>query len=274
MHQDSLECEGQDRHLSWSEDSVFCSPSRASHYHTLLPYKNNRSNPTRARGMDCSLLLQLLYGGFVTTDSYVQSLVHVWYNSTRWDGIAASLSPEGFSHWLKNYSLIHEFELLPDSWVWITFISPPLSLSWGDRIISRKFTSHGSHYSRTISTDFRHPKVNSLTANDWWGDKIRISIGRGDQSLTTPHRKGSSLGCSKSSWILIMLSQNGRTVTSTGCGCHPVFQGKGSTLGLYSRRRRRLMGIGIPMINLRRSDDCLRFILGIPILIRGRLRSE
>ena len=71
-----------------------------------------------------------------------------------------------------------------------------------------------------------------------------------------------------------MLSQNGRTVTSTGCGCHPVFQGKGSTLGLYSLRRRRLMGIGIPMINLRRSDGCLRFIMGIPILIRRCLLSE
>ena len=32
--------------------------------------------------------------------------------------------------------------------------------------------------------------------------------------------------------------------------------------------------IGIPMINLRRSDDRLRFIMGIPILIRRRLLSE
>ena len=36
-------------------------------------------------------------------------------------------------------------------------------------------------------------------------------------------------------------------------------------------RRRRLTGIGIPIINLRRSDDRLRFIMGIPILIRWRL---
>ena len=46
------------------------------------------------------------------------------------------------------------------------------------------------------------------------------------------------------------------------------------TLGLYSRRRRRLTGIGIPMINLRRSDDRLRFIMRIPILIRQRLLGE
>ena len=45
-------------------------------------------------------------------------------------------------------------------------------------------------------------------------------------------------------------------------------------LGLYSLRRRRLTGIGIPMINLRRSSDRLRFIMGIPILIRQRLLSK
>ena len=45
-------------------------------------------------------------------------------------------------------------------------------------------------------------------------------------------------------------------------------------LGLNSLRRRRLTGIGIPIINLRRSDDRLRFIMGIPILIRRRLLSE
>ena len=45
-------------------------------------------------------------------------------------------------------------------------------------------------------------------------------------------------------------------------------------LGLYSLRRRRLTGIGIPIINLRRSDDRLRCIMGIPILIRRRLLSE
>ena len=44
--------------------------------------------------------------------------------------------------------------------------------------------------------------------------------------------------------------------------------------GLYSLRRRRLTGIGIPIINLKRSDDRLRFIIGIPILIRRRLLSE
>ena len=35
--------------------------------------------------------------------------------------------------------------------------------------------------------------------------------------------------------------------------------------GLYSLRRRRLTGIGVPIINIRRSDDRLRFIMGIPI---------
>ena len=44
--------------------------------------------------------------------------------------------------------------------------------------------------------------------------------------------------------------------------------------GLYSLRRRRLTGIGIPIIYLRRSDDRRRFIMGIPILIRRRLLSE
>ena len=37
-------------------------------------------------------------------------------------------------------------------------------------------------------------------------------------------------------------------------------------LGFYSLRRLHLTGIGIPIINLRRSDDRLRFIMGIPIL--------
>ena len=45
-------------------------------------------------------------------------------------------------------------------------------------------------------------------------------------------------------------------------------------LGLYSLRRRRLKGIEIPIINLRRSDDRLRFIMGIPVLIRRRHLSE
>ena len=45
-------------------------------------------------------------------------------------------------------------------------------------------------------------------------------------------------------------------------------------LDFYSLRRHRLTGIGIPIINLRRSDDRLRFIMGIPILIRRRLLRE
>ena len=46
------------------------------------------------------------------------------------------------------------------------------------------------------------------------------------------------------------------------------------TLGLYSLRRRRLISIGIPIINLRRSSDRFRFIMGIPIPVRRRLLSE
>ena len=48
----------------------------------------------------------------------------------------------------------------------------------------------------------------------------------------------------------------------------------GVILGLYSLRRRCLISIGIPIINLRRSSDRLRFIMGIPIPIRLRLLSE
>ena len=44
--------------------------------------------------------------------------------------------------------------------------------------------------------------------------------------------------------------------------------------GLYSLNRLHLTGIWIPIRNLRRSDDRLRFIMGIPILIRRSLRSE
>ena len=44
--------------------------------------------------------------------------------------------------------------------------------------------------------------------------------------------------------------------------------------GLYSLRRRRLISIGIPIINLRRSSGRLRFIMGIPIPVRRRLLSE
>ena len=43
--------------------------------------------------------------------------------------------------------------------------------------------------------------------------------------------------------------------------------------GLYSLRRHRHISIGIPIINLRRSSDRLRFIMGIPIPIRRRLLS-
>ena len=46
-----------------------------------------------------------------------------------------------------------------------------------------------------------------------------------------------------------------------------------ANLGLYSLRRR-LISIGIPIINLRRSLDLLRFIMGIPIPVRRRLLSE
>ena len=44
--------------------------------------------------------------------------------------------------------------------------------------------------------------------------------------------------------------------------------------GLYSLRRRRLISIGIPIINMRRSSDRLRFIMGIPIPVRRRRLSE
>ena len=48
-------------------------------------------------------------------------------------------------------------------------------------------------------------------------------------------------------------------------------QASNSTLGLYSLC---LISIGIPIINLRRSSDRLRFIMGIPIPVRRRLLSE
>ena len=41
--------------------------------------------------------------------------------------------------------------------------------------------------------------------------------------------------------------------------------------GLYSLRIRRLISIGIPTINMRRSSDRLRFIMGITIPVRRRL---
>ena len=42
------------------------------------------------------------------------------------------------------------------------------------------------------------------------------------------------------------------------------------TQGIYSLRRHRLTGIGIPIINLRWSSDNLRFIIEIPIPVRRR----
>ena len=47
-----------------------------------------------------------------------------------------------------------------------------------------------------------------------------------------------------------------------------------AVLGLYSLRRRRLISIGIPIINLRWSSDRLRFIMGIPIPVRRRFLCE
>ena len=41
--------------------------------------------------------------------------------------------------------------------------------------------------------------------------------------------------------------------------------------GLYSLRKHRLVDIGIPITNLRRSSDRLRFVMGIPIPTRQRL---
>ena len=44
--------------------------------------------------------------------------------------------------------------------------------------------------------------------------------------------------------------------------------------GLYSLRRYRLIGIGISIINLSRSDDRLKFIMGILISVSLLLFSE
>ena len=64
------------------------------------------------------------------------------------------------------------------------------------------------------------------------------------------------------------------TLSTVGFGdlvpCKSTFPGMGPTVphypqGLYSLRRRRLISIGILIINLRRSSDRLRFIMGIPI---------
>ena len=43
---------------------------------------------------------------------------------------------------------------------------------------------------------------------------------------------------------------------------------------LYSLRRPHLIGIGIPIINLRRSSDRFRFMMGIHIPVRQRLFSQ
>ena len=60
------------------------------------------------------------------------------------------------------------------------------------------------------------------------------------------------------------------TCLMPNCYC-PLING---LLGLYSLRRRRLISIGIPIINLRRSSDHLKFIVGIPIPVRWHLLSE
>ena len=66
--------------------------------------------------------------------------------------------------------------------------------------------------------------------------------------------------------------QIGLMVSNAAC-CLTYITGA-TILGLYSLRRRRLISIGIPIINLRRSSDRLRFIMGIPIPVRRRLLSE
>ena len=44
--------------------------------------------------------------------------------------------------------------------------------------------------------------------------------------------------------------------------------------GLCSPRRHRVIGIGIPILNLRRSSDRLRFIMGVPIPVKHSPFSE
>ena len=66
--------------------------------------------------------------------------------------------------------------------------------------------------------------------------------------------------------------QIGLMVSNAAC-CLTYITGA-TILGLYSLRRRRLISIGIPIINLRWSSDRLRFIMGIPIPVRRRLLSE
>ena len=71
---------------------------------------------------------------------------------------------------------------------------------------------------------------------------------------------------------LVVVAQ--RSLPFQGMTLHSSLTQTPVTLGLYSLRRRRLISIGIPMINLRRSSDRLRFIMGIPIPVRRRLLSE
>ena len=53
-----------------------------------------------------------------------------------------------------------------------------------------------------------------------------------------------------------------------------LLQCQWSIMGLCSLRRHRLIGKGIHIINLRRSSDRHRFIMGIPLPIKRRLFSE
>ena len=68
-----------------------------------------------------------------------------------------------------------------------------------------------------------------------------------------------------------VLFHRGNSGIFVWCGIKDLYSLSDSTThhqGLYSLRRRRLIGIGIPIINLRRSSDRLRFIMGIPIPVR------
>ena len=76
----------------------------------------------------------------------------------------------------------------------------------------------------------------------------------------------------RSTWIHISTSSQKQFDTPKGQTVMTVVHS--SPHGLYSLRRRRLISIGIPIINLRRSSDRLRFIMGIPIPVRRRLFSE
>ena len=73
-------------------------------------------------------------------------------------------------------------------------------------------------------------------------------------------------------WMIWKKKNNG--VANLSGNPHSRFSECTAIMGLYSLKGRRLTGIGIPIITLRRSDDRIRFIMGIPILIRRRLLSE